>query len=52
MDDLFKGGPEPPCLEEGNVDDLTGPGGAIDVSDLTYLIDYLFKGGPEPPPCP
>ena len=24
--------------------------GAIDVSDLTYLVDYLFSGGP-PPPC-
>ncbi len=24
--------------------------GAINVADLTYLVDYLFSGGP-PPPC-
>jgi len=33
----------------GNVDMLIGPGGPIDVSDLTYLVAYLFTGGPEPP---
>ena len=32
----------------GNVDG--DPGDAINVADLTYLVDYLFFGGP-PPPC-
>ncbi len=32
----------------GNVDDLSGPGGDIDVADLTYLVAYLFTGGPAP----
>ena len=44
---------EPSCCNgdgiRGNVDDITGPGGPIDVSDLTYMVSYLFKGGPIPP---
>ena len=47
---MFFGGPEPPCMEEGNVNG--DPGGAICVPDLTYLVDYLFFGGAAPPPCP
>jgi hypothetical protein len=39
------------CENRGNVDRMTGPGGPVDVADLTYLISYLFQGGPEPP-CP
>jgi len=48
VDYLFRGGPPPPCPEEGDVngDDNTN------VADLTYLVDYLFRGGPPPPPCP
>ena len=34
----------------GNIDNIIGPGGPIDVSDLTYLVAYLFTGGPEPVP--
>ncbi len=45
---LFRGGPAPPCFEEGDVD---GSGG-INVADITYLVNYLFKGGPAPAPCP
>jgi hypothetical protein len=33
----------------GNVDDITGPGGEIDVADLTFLVAFLFQGGPVPP---
>lgn len=33
----------------GNVDGITGPGGDIDVSDLTFLVAYLFSGGSTPP---
>ena len=45
---LFKGGPAPPCFEEG---DVNGDG-KINVSDLTYVVSYLFKGGPAPADCP
>jgi hypothetical protein len=37
------------CVNRGNVDDIIGVGGPIDVADLSYLVDYLFKGGPAPP---
>jgi len=37
------------CGHRGNVDGLPGPGGYVDVSDLTYLVTYLFQSGPEPP---
>jgi hypothetical protein len=50
VDYLFRGGPEPPCLEEANVDG--DPLELIAIADLTYLVDYLFRGGPQPPPCP
>ncbi len=33
----------------GNVDG--DPGDAVNVSDLTYLVQYLFNSGPQPP-CP
>jgi len=33
----------------GNADGVTGPGGEIDVADLTYLVAYLFQSGPAPP---
>ncbi len=32
------------------VDNETGPGGEVDVADLSYLVDFLFRGG-SPPPC-
>ena len=48
---LFQGGTAPPCEREANVDGMDGPGGPIDVADLTYLVAYLFQGGPLPPMC-
>ncbi len=39
------------CLNRGNVDDLIGMGGPVDVADVTQLVDYLFKGGTMPD-CP
>ncbi len=32
----------------GNTDG--DPQGAIDISDLVYLVEYMFSGGPEPQP--
>ena len=50
VDYLFEGGPEPPCLDEANVN---GSGsGDINVADLTLLVDFLFFGGLPPAPCP
>jgi hypothetical protein len=46
---LFKGGPAPVCLEEGNVNNDAG--NAVNVADLTFLVNRLFKGGPAPAPC-
>ncbi len=38
------------CLVRGNVDGIYGAGGPVDVSDLSYLVNYLFRAG-APPPC-
>jgi hypothetical protein len=35
--------------ERGNVDLVVGPGGPIDVADVTYLVGYLFQAGAAPP---
>ena len=37
------------CVARGNVDDIIGPGGPVDVNDLTYLVSYLFQSGAQPP---
>ena len=58
VDWMFRGGPEPLCLREANVDgsccaDPPGERAAdIDISDLVYLVDFLFTGGPLPAPSP
>ncbi|MFH2049029.1 MAG: hypothetical protein ABIJ12_06255, partial [bacterium] len=36
------------CYNRGNVNGINGPGGPINVADLTYLVSYLFKGGSVP----
>ncbi len=54
IDYVFTPPVDPGCCngdgKRGNVDDLSGPGGEVDVADLSYLVDFLFRGGP-PPPC-
>lgn len=32
-----------------NVDGAGVPPNNLDISDLTYLVDYLYIGGPAPP---
>jgi hypothetical protein len=47
---LFHAESPPTCWEEANIDgDILEQ---VNVSDITYLVDYLFRGGPAPPPCP
>ncbi len=46
---MFQGGPEPPCMDEADVD---GNGTFADIADLVYLVDYMFQGGPDPADCP
>jgi hypothetical protein len=46
LNHLFRGGPEPACLEAADSDD----NGAIDVTDPVRLLDHLFRGGPAPEP--
>jgi len=41
------GGPEPPCMDQADVDDS----GEVDADDLTYLWNYMFSGGPAPVAC-
>ena len=43
-------GPQPPCLEEADVDGNT----TLDIADLVYLVDYMFgsPSGPAPTACP
>ena len=48
VDYMFAGGPQPPCLDEADVN-----GDAIiDIADLVYLVDFMFNGGPPPVACP
>ncbi len=37
-------------ISHGNVDNIIGIGGPIDVADITYLVKYLYRNGPEPFP--
>jgi hypothetical protein len=47
VDYMFTNGPEPPCMDEANVNGF----GDIDISDLVYLVDYMFLDGPAPAAC-
>ena len=44
---FFKEGPEPPCLDEADLD----ANGRVTVADLVYLLNFTFKGGNAPLPC-
>ena len=47
VDYQFRGGDEPACFEEADLDAANG----IDIEDLVYMVDYQFRGGVEPLPC-
>ncbi|MBU8932800.1 MAG: peptidoglycan DD-metalloendopeptidase family protein [candidate division Zixibacteria bacterium] len=36
------------CLNRGNLDNIIGSGGPVDIADLTFLVSYLFLGGDAP----
>ncbi len=44
---IFKGGPLPPCMAEGDVN----ADGIVLVDDLTLMVNYIFKGGLPPAGC-
>ncbi len=48
---IFKGGVEPACIDEGNVDGLIQGGIPVDIADLVYLVNYIFKSGIAPVDC-
>lgn len=41
------GGPAPPCMDEGDVND----DGSVNQADVDYLQAYMFGGGPAPVAC-
>jgi len=43
---LFLGGPQLPCLDAADANDV----GSVDISDPIYVLRYLYLGGPPPPP--
>lgn len=45
---LWRGGPEPPCLEEADVNGDQ----SVDPQDCIYFVNYMWRGGPAPVPCP
>jgi len=48
---MFQDGPEPPCLEEADINgDEVVP--YPDIADLVYMVNYMFQSGPDPVPCP
>ena len=50
IDNIFRGGPDLNCAEEGNLDQDVEAN--VNIIDLTYLVDFIFRGGAAPPDCP
>ena len=46
---LWKGGPEPPCWNEANVNASTDM--SVNVADAVYMVRWLWQGGAAPPHC-
>jgi hypothetical protein len=49
INDIYRGGPPSPCIEES---DLNGDGTPANVLDLTFIINDIYRGGPPPGSCP
>ena len=49
IDDMFRGGPDPQCSTEADLNSDSAP---ATILDLTYIINEIFRGGPDMPPCP
>jgi hypothetical protein len=47
---LFADQPEPPCMEEANVDGDVAE--TVSIQDVTYIVQFLFASGSPPAPCP
>ena len=45
---MFKHGPEPPCMDEADVNGDHSQ----NIEDLTYLVGYMFRKGADPVGCP
>ena len=50
IDFIFRGGPDPVCLQEANLNGSISPNPTV--LDLTYIIDVIFRGGDDPIACP
>lgn len=48
VDFIFRGGDEPSCPSEA---DLNQDGESAGILDLTFLVDFIFRGGIDPPDC-
>ncbi len=46
---MFQEGPEPPCMEETDVDGNLSE--TPDIADLIYLVTFMFQEGPALLPC-
>ncbi len=49
VDFLWRGGPEPPCWDEANVNGSTNM--SINVADVVYMVRWLWQGGAAAPHC-
>jgi hypothetical protein len=45
LDNLFRGGAEPPCLDAADTDD----NGVVNLTDAVVVLNHLFQGGTAPP---
>jgi choice-of-anchor B domain-containing protein len=49
VDRIFRGGDQPGCDDEG---DINADGTVCNILDLTFIIDLIFRGGAQPSACP
>jgi len=49
VDFLWRGGPEPPCWDEANVNGSTNM--SVNVADVVYMVRWLWQAGAPAPHC-